>query len=58
MNRLIPSLVFITSLQLSVQGQDSYTLPDSVHRIVFLGNSITYAGQYVSYIEAFPAPPP
>jgi lysophospholipase L1-like esterase len=52
MNRLIACLVFITSLQLSVQGQDSYTIPDSVHRIVFLGNSITYAGQYVSYIEA------
>ncbi len=36
----------------STYAQHSYTLPDSVHRILFLGNSITYAGQYVSYIEA------
>jgi lysophospholipase L1-like esterase len=28
-------------------------LPDSVHRIVFLGNSITYAGSYITDIEAY-----
>src|SRR6476620_129749 len=28
-------------------------LPDSVHRIVFLGNSITYAGNYITDIEAY-----
>ena len=33
--------------------QANYTLPKNVHRIVFLGNSITYAGQYVTDIEAY-----
>ena len=28
-------------------------LPDNAKRILFLGNSITYSGQYVSYIEAY-----
>jgi lysophospholipase L1-like esterase len=27
--------------------------PPSVHRVVFLGNSITYAGAYVTYIDAY-----
>lgn len=27
--------------------------PATVHRVVFLGNSITYAGGYVTYIEAY-----
>ena len=30
-----------------------YRIPDSVHRIVFLGNSITYAGSYITDIEAW-----
>jgi lysophospholipase L1-like esterase len=53
MRRLIPSVFLLLALLPNAWGQDSYTIPDSVHRIVFLGNSITYAGQYVSYVEAF-----
>ncbi|WP_339785858.1 SGNH/GDSL hydrolase family protein [uncultured Imperialibacter sp.] len=52
MTRLITCLLFASSLHLSAQSQGSYIIPDSVQRIAFLGNSITYAGQYVSYIEA------
>lgn len=48
-------LLFATliSLQISGNSQSNYQLPDSVKRILFLGNSITYSGQYVAYIEAY-----
>jgi lysophospholipase L1-like esterase len=31
----------------------SYKIKESVKRIVFIGNSITYAGDYISYIDAY-----
>ena len=31
----------------------SYKIKEEVKRIVFLGNSITYAGQYITYIDAY-----
>lgn len=31
----------------------TYTIPGDVKRIVFLGNSITYQGNYVEYIDAY-----
>ena len=31
----------------------TYFIPDGVKRILFLGNSITYNGKYVSYIDAY-----
>ncbi|MEM6347643.1 MAG: SGNH/GDSL hydrolase family protein [Bacteroidota bacterium] len=34
-------------------GQSTYQLDPSVKRIVFIGNSITWQGDYVNYIEAF-----
>lgn len=34
-------------------AQDRASLPDSVRRVLFLGDSITYGGQYVSFIEAY-----
>lgn len=34
-------------------AQNSYEIPRDVKRILFLGNSITYSGQYVSYVEAY-----
>jgi len=34
-----------------VKGQDTFELSPDIRRILFLGNSITYSGQYVSYIE-------
>lgn len=30
-----------------------YPLPDSVKRILFLGNSITYNGKYIAYLDAY-----
>jgi lysophospholipase L1-like esterase len=34
-------------------SQNKITIPEKVNKIVFLGNSITYSGQYISYIEAY-----
>jgi len=46
--------VFIAIIWFQIQGfSQSYIVPDSVKKIVFLGNSITYMGQYISYIEAY-----
>jgi lysophospholipase L1-like esterase len=54
MNKLFPViLLFILTLfnlELSCYAQP---IIPSVQRIVFLGNSITWAGQYVNYIEAY-----
>jgi lysophospholipase L1-like esterase len=45
-------LVFI-ALSAELRGQESYTVPEDVSRIVFLGNSITYKGLYVTYLETW-----
>ena len=34
-------------------SQSTITIPEEVDKILFLGNSITYSGQYISYIEAY-----
>jgi lysophospholipase L1-like esterase len=48
-------LLFITliSFQLSGKSQSNFRIADTAKRIVFLGNSITYSGQYVAYTEAY-----
>lgn len=33
------------------KAQEEFEIPEDVSRIVFLGNSITYGGKYVDYIE-------
>ncbi|HKK76162.1 MAG TPA: SGNH/GDSL hydrolase family protein [Saprospiraceae bacterium] len=48
-------LVFIFCLlgfQMQTYAQ-TYPIPNDVKRIVFLGNSITYQGQYIEYLEAY-----
>ncbi|WP_291125889.1 SGNH/GDSL hydrolase family protein [Flavobacterium sp. UBA6031] len=46
--------VFIAVIWFQVQSfSQPYVIQESVKKIVFLGNSITYMGQYVSYIEAY-----
>lgn len=45
-------LFFILS-QVAVLSQSIYEIPVDSKRIVFLGNSITYAGQYISYVETY-----
>lgn len=37
----------------SVFSQSNYEIPAKTKKIVFLGNSITYAGQYISYVETY-----
>jgi lysophospholipase L1-like esterase len=44
-------LIFIFSLQIGFA--QTYSIPTGTKRIVFLGNSITYNGKFVSYIDAF-----
>jgi lysophospholipase L1-like esterase len=34
-------------------AQNIFKIPQDVERILFLGNSITYSGQYVSYVDAY-----
>jgi lysophospholipase L1-like esterase len=46
------TLLFLLSLS-SVFAQRSKPFPKKIHRIVFIGNSITYGGQYVTDIEAY-----
>ncbi|MDD4970338.1 MAG: SGNH/GDSL hydrolase family protein [Paludibacter sp.] len=46
--------VFIAVIWFQVQSfSQPYVLQNSVKKIVFLGNSITYMGQYISCIEAY-----
>lgn len=51
MKRLLLGLLLVTGLE--AQAQPDYAIPDEVSRIAFIGNSITYSGQYVAYIEAW-----
>jgi len=52
MKRLVCIFIALIGFQTQVFSQ-SYVIQDSVKKIVFLGNSITYNGQYVSDIEAY-----
>lgn len=53
MIRVVLVFLLLVVSKLSAFSQSDYTIPDHVHRIVFLGNSITYSGQYISYIESY-----
>lgn len=46
-------LWFLASLSGQAQKQKATPFPPQVKRIVFLGNSITYAGEYVTNVEAY-----
>ena len=37
----------------NLQAQETFEISPSVKKIVFLGNSITYSGQYVDYVESY-----
>ena len=47
----IGCILFITLFP--ANSQSTITIPEEVDKILFLGNSITYSGQYISYIEAY-----
>ena len=52
MKRITCILIAIIGFQIQIYSQP-YEIPYRVKRIVFLGNSITYMGQYISYIDAY-----
>lgn len=55
MNRrrfLISSGLALLATQVSYEANAKAPLADNIKRVVFLGDSITYAGLYVDYIEA------
>jgi lysophospholipase L1-like esterase len=52
------SIIFVLLCSTIAVGQNSKQkngspFPKSVHRILFLGNSITYKGDYITYIETY-----
>jgi lysophospholipase L1-like esterase len=51
--RLEIILIILFGLHSNGNAQTNYKTDDNVKRIVFLGNSITYSGEYISYIEAY-----
>ena len=53
MKHLSCILLIITLFRISSSSQTINKIPDNVKRILFLGNSITYSGQYVADIEAY-----
>lgn len=52
MRKILGTLLIFFILHFSCFAQD-YSLPEVTKRIVFLGNSITYQGKFISYIDAF-----
>ncbi len=53
MKHFVLSFLLVAVLQFQASAQPDYAIPDDVKKIVFIGNSITYSGQYVAYIEAW-----
>jgi lysophospholipase L1-like esterase len=53
MNRFIFQLLLLLPLSIYTNAQADYKIPNNIKKILFLGNSITYGGHYVAYIEAF-----
>ncbi|SFB25959.1 Lysophospholipase L1 [Algoriphagus aquimarinus] len=53
MNRVALVFLLFTVFNVSAFSQTDYSIPEEAQRIVFLGNSITYAGQYISYVETY-----
>ncbi len=52
MVKYIPVLLLF-SLTIFQSFAQNYVIPEEAKRIVFLGNSITYNGKFVSYIDAY-----
>jgi lysophospholipase L1-like esterase len=52
MHKILILFLISLGLQVSVDAQ-TYSIPADAKRIVFLGNSITYNGKFVSYIDAY-----
>jgi lysophospholipase L1-like esterase len=53
MKQLFYLLFALSALSFNVSAQGEWKIPENVKRVLFLGNSITYSGQYVAYVEAY-----
>ncbi|MEO0333140.1 MAG: SGNH/GDSL hydrolase family protein [Bacteroidota bacterium] len=53
MKQLFLYLIFLVGFQISTNAQPEYALSKSVNNVLFLGNSITWSGEYVDYIETY-----
>jgi lysophospholipase L1-like esterase len=51
MRRFLLCPLFILILQTSLSAQSRVGISDDVQQVLFLGNSITYSGQYIAYVE-------
>jgi lysophospholipase L1-like esterase len=51
MRRFLLCPLFILILQTSIFAQSRVAISDDVQQVLFLGNSITYSGQYIAYVE-------
>ena len=47
------NIVLWMTLASNLMAQETYEISPSVKKILFLGNSITYSGQYVDYVETY-----
>jgi lysophospholipase L1-like esterase len=52
MHKILILFLISLGLHVSVDAQ-TYSIPADAKRIVFLGNSITYNGKFVSYLDAY-----
>ncbi|PZX51105.1 lysophospholipase L1-like esterase [Algoriphagus ratkowskyi] len=53
MIRVALVLLFALGFHVSSISQTVGKIPKDVQRIIFLGNSITYSGQYISFVETY-----
>jgi lysophospholipase L1-like esterase len=53
MKQSLLGLLLLFVFQISGHAQSAYELPESVKKILFLGNSITWSGEYVDYVETY-----
>ena len=53
MIRIALVFLFLVVFKVSAFSQTYYEIPADAHRIVFLGNSITYSGQFINYVETY-----
>lgn len=53
MNKIVLTISILLIGFSNLKSQPRYSIPENVKTILFLGNSITYAGQYISFIDAY-----
>ncbi len=53
MKGILVVILILIGFQLSLFSQPDIVKSNTIKRIVFLGNSITYAGEYISFIETY-----